>query len=117
MRFLPPRKGDTVLVVWGQNDMDPVVLGSVTAGDKVGQPKSNLVLQTVDGQTILISKDTIEMKNKNAVIRMEQDLIEIDAAGSKITLDSMDIALKAKGSITLDGPTGIKLKTIKLDVG
>ncbi len=117
MRFLPPRKGDTVLVVWGQNDMDPVVLGSVTAGDKVGQPKSNLMLQTVDGQTILISKDTIEMKNKDAVICMKQDQIEIDAAGSKITLDQMDIALKAKGSITLDGPTGIKLKTIKLDVG
>ncbi|UCF05187.1 MAG: hypothetical protein JSV33_14915 [bacterium] len=117
MHFIPPRQGDTVLVVWGQNDMDPLVLGCVTAGDKVGEPKANLVLQTVDGQTIHISKDKITMQNKDVEIRMEQKLIEIDAAGSTVKMDSSDIELSATGSITLDAPTGIKLKTMKLDVG
>lgn len=117
VHFMPPGKGDTVLVVWGQNDMDPVVLGSVTAGDKVGQPKANLVLQTVDGQMIIIGSDNIKMKNKDVEVRMDQKLLEIDAAGSKIKMDSSTIELKANGSITLDAPSGIKLKTIKLDVG
>ncbi|NIO02199.1 MAG: hypothetical protein GTO42_08660 [Candidatus Latescibacteria bacterium] len=117
MHFLPPRKGDTVLVVWGQNDMDPVVLGCVTAGDKVGQPNATLVLQTVDGQTISIGEDNIKLKNKDVEVRMDRKLVEIDAAGSKIKMDPNDIEFKAKGSITLDASTGIKLKTMKLDVG
>jgi hypothetical protein len=117
MHYLPPRKGDTVLVVWGQNDMDPMVLGCVTAGSKVGQPKANLVLQTVDGQTISIGNDNIKMKNKDVEVRMDQKLVEIDAAGSKITMDPNDIEFTAKGSITLKATAGIKLKTMKLDVG
>jgi uncharacterized protein involved in type VI secretion and phage assembly len=117
MHFLPPKIGDTVLVIWGQNDMDPIVLGSVTAGDKVGQPKATLVLQTVDGQTISIGEKDIKMKNKEVEVRMEQKLIEIDAAGSKIKMDPNNIEFSANGSITLDAVSGIKLKTMKLDIG
>ncbi len=117
MHFLPPRKDDTVLIVWGQNDMDPVVLGCVTAGDRVGQPKANLVLQTVDGQTITISEDNIKLKNKDVEVCMDQKLVEIDAAGSKIKMDQSDIKLNAPGSITLEATGGINLKTMKLDVG
>jgi hypothetical protein len=117
VHYLPPKKGDTVLVVWGQDDMDPVVLGCVTAGDKVGQPKENLVLQTVDGQTISIGEDNITMKNKDVKIRMERKLVEIDAAGSKIKMDPNDIQLDAKGSITIKAMKGIELKTMKLDIG
>jgi hypothetical protein len=117
LHYLPPKKGDTVLVAWGQNDMDPMILGCVTAGDKVGQPKENLVLQTVDGQTISIGEDNITMKNKDVKVRMERKLVEIDAAGSKIKMDPNDIQLDAKGSITIKAPKGIELKTMKLDVG
>ena len=117
MHYLPPRKSDTVLVVWGRSDMDPVVLGCVTAGDKVGRPKANLVLQTVDGHEITIGEDNIKMKNKDVEISMDQKLVEIDAAGSKIKMDPNDIELTAKGSITLKATSGITLKTMKLDIG
>jgi uncharacterized protein (DUF2345 family) len=79
---------------------------------------ANLVLQTVDGHMIHISKDKITIQNKDVEIRVEQKLIEIDAAGgSSIKMDSSDIELKANGSITLDAMAGIKLKTMKLDIG
>lgn len=117
MHFLPPRKGDTVLVVWGQNNLDPVVLGCVTAGDKVGQPQANLVLQTVDGQSISIGKDNIKMENKDVIVHMAKDLVEIGTAGSKVKMDLNNIELTANGSITLDAIAGIKLKTMKLDIG
>lgn len=117
MHFLPPRKGDTVLVVWGQSNLDPVVLGCVTAGDKVGEPQANLVLQTVDGQSISIGKDNIKMENRDVIVHMAQNLVEIDAAGSKVKMDPNNIELTANGSITLDAIAGIKLKTMKLDIG
>jgi hypothetical protein len=117
LHYLPPKKGDTVLVVWGQDDMDPVVLGCVTAGDKVGQPKENLVLQTVDGQTISIGEDNITMENRDVKVRMERKLVEIDVAGSKIKMDPNDIQLDANGSITIKAIKGIELKTMKLDIG
>lgn len=117
VHFLPPKIGDTVLVVWGQSDMDPIVMGSVTAGDKVGQADANLVLQTPDGQTITIDKNNIEFKNDDVKVNMDKSTVLIDTGGSKINLGGNNIELKTSGSITIEGTSGIALKTTKLDVG
>jgi uncharacterized protein (DUF2345 family) len=57
------------------------------------------------------------MENKDVIVHMGKDLVEISTAGSKVKMDLNNIELTANGSITLDAIAGIKLKTMKLDIG
>ncbi|MCP4570764.1 MAG: hypothetical protein GY838_00270 [bacterium] len=125
MHYLPPKVGDTVLVLWGFGDMDPIVMGSVAAGARVDQPDANLVLRTPDGQSIVIDKSNIELKNDQVKISMDKSVVLVDTGGSKINLDSNNIELSTGGKIKIDGKGGVEitgvggiaLKTPKLDVG
>jgi hypothetical protein len=86
-----------MLVIWGQEDFDPVVLGSLSIGDTIDENKETFVLKTVDGQTITIGKSNIRIANEadggSSTIELEPD---------KIVINSDNIELSSKNNIKLD---------------
>jgi uncharacterized protein involved in type VI secretion and phage assembly len=138
-QFIPPKAGDTVLVVWGQYDMDPVVLGCLSGGDDVEQSSESAVLRTVDGHLVTIGDKNIKLLNEaggggssveiqpdkiivtskeGQTVTIGKQAIKIDTGkGTEVELKQNEIKLTSSGKIVLNGPTGIELKTPKLDVG
>jgi len=68
MLYVPPKIDDAVMVLWGQDDFDPVVVGSLSKGDTISESSETLVLKTVDGQTITIGKDKIAVHHERRSI-------------------------------------------------
>jgi hypothetical protein len=98
MLYVPPKIDDAVMVLWGQDDFDPVVVGSLSKGDTISESSETLVLKTVDGQTITIGKDKIAIVNEasgggGSTIEMKPD---------KIAISSDNIELSSTSSIKID---------------
>lgn len=92
-QYLPPRIGDTVLVMWGGENMEPVVLGSITGGDYVDETDKDIVFSLGDGRQVVFSKDSIILENKEGKSRLEilPDDIKINADSVVIKASRMDI--------------------------
>jgi len=132
--FMPPKIGDTVLVTWGRMDMDPVVLGCVSAGDDLDLYKEAIVLKTVDGHTITVGGNTIRINNEssggktdikvlpdqvvvttknNQKVTIGSDSLKLVNGGSSIEIQSAKVVIKsaeveisssAGASVKLSGP-------------
>jgi uncharacterized protein involved in type VI secretion and phage assembly len=137
VHYLPPRKGDAVLVVWGQDDLDPIVLGCLSIGHTVDQASETFVLKTQDGQIITVGQKDIKLVNEadggTSTIEIKPDKIIVNAdtlefnsksmkldsdtlkmSASKAELDSDQMELKSKqGSID---SKMLEFKALKLDV-
>jgi len=89
--YMPPNIGDMVLVMWGQVDMEPVVIGAVSAGDAVETPDDLALFKTVEGHTIQISGTSMLLHN------------ESDGGDTKIEIlpDSVVITTKNGQSVTM----------------
>jgi len=91
MHYIPPKKGDTVLVVWGQDDLDPIVLGCLCVGQSISESSESFVLKTDNGQTILIGKKNIKIVNESGGGKSEVEILP-----NKIVMDSDKIEFKTK---------------------
>jgi hypothetical protein len=100
--YSPPIKGDTVLVLFGQEDLDPIVIGALALADRVGEPKETFVFKTADGHTITIGKSDIKVRNE-----ANGGNSAIEVLPKKIVIISDKIEMKA---------TTTEIKTSKLDV-
>jgi len=138
-QFIPPKPNDTVLVMWGQKDMDPLVIGCLSGGDSVDQKSDLIVLQTAEGHTITVGDDGIKLNNEadggGSLVEIQPDKIvvtaqggqkvtigknsiEIDSGGGgSIEVKSGQIKMTTSGNIELSGAAGIKLSSPKVDIG
>jgi hypothetical protein len=106
--YIPPREDDTVLVMWGQWDMDPVIIGSVAAGHEVGEPTDKLAFQTVEGHKVSIDGERILITNEAG----GSGATEVEIAPDKVVVTTSDghtaeigsgtIALKHGGGGTIE---------------
>lgn len=97
--YIPPKIGDTVLVSWGQRDMDPVVMGSVPAGDELDLSSETMVLKTVEGHTVTVGKNNIKIVN------------EAEGGGTELEIlpDQVVVNTKKGQSVTI-GSDSLKLE-------
>jgi hypothetical protein len=103
MYYIPPKIDDAVLVIWGQEDLDPIVLGSLSIGHSIDESSETFVLKTTDGQTITIGKKNIKIAN------------EADGGSSVIELEPNKIVMNSE-SIELSSKNNIKLDTSQMDL-
>jgi len=105
--FMPPKIGDTVLVSWGLRSMDPVVIGSVSAGDDLDLSDETMVLKTVDGQTVTIGKNNIKIVNEaegggtELEILPDQMLVKTKN-GQEVTIGSDSLKLDSGSGCTIE---------------
>ncbi len=122
VHYLPPRPGDTVVVLWGQWDMDPVVVGAVAAGDEVASPSDKFVFQTVEGHKVTIDDKTIRIINEassggteveiapDSVVVKTKDGQLIEITRTDITIKSgKDVTIKASGSVAIKAGANLEL--------
>jgi uncharacterized protein involved in type VI secretion and phage assembly len=120
--YLPPELGDTVLVAWGQCDMDPVVLGSVAAGAEFDLRDETFALKTVDGQSITIGEDNIKLQNEarggSTVIEMLSDQVIIKTGnGQTVTIGSDSVVLDNGSGCTAElGSSGITISGTQIEI-
>jgi hypothetical protein len=110
------KKGDTVLVIWGQEDLDPIVLGALPTGQKVDK-SDTYVVKIGDGRLISFGKNDIRIENKADGGRTKVEILP-----NKVVIDSDSIELKSKQAKVDSQQAEIKapqtaIKTMKLDVG
>ena len=104
MHYLPPLVGDTVLVLWGQWDMDPMIVGSVAAGEEVDPPSDKFVFQTVEGHKVTIDGENVKVVNEansgGTEVEIKPDCVVVKSKdGHSVEIGSKNIALKhASGS-------------------
>ena len=109
MLYAPPKRGDSVLVVWGQEDLDPIVLGSLSAGQAIKEKSEPFVLKTADGQTVTFSKKSIKIVNE-----ADGGKTSVELLPDKVVISSDKIELKSDKVEVKSSVVGIK--TTKLDV-
>jgi uncharacterized protein involved in type VI secretion and phage assembly len=115
MNYVRPLAGDTVLVSWGQRDMDPIVLGSIAVGNKVGRDDL-MVLRILSedqkkGHTIAVDKKTIRFHNEadkgDSYIEIRPDAIEIKTKnGQQLLIGARGIELDAGGGMSIKMESG-----------
>jgi uncharacterized protein involved in type VI secretion and phage assembly len=98
MHYLPPKLGDTVLVAWGQRDMDPLVIGSVMAGQELDMTGETFLLKTAEDQLIQVREEYVRLFNGarggGTELLVEPDRIVVNAAnGQTVTIGSDGILL------------------------
>ena len=133
MHYTRPEVGDAVIVVWGQPDFDPVVVGAINAGTgssknrrKIDDPDVSMLLRMAQGLTITTDKKSIVLHNEankgdsrveiepdaftaktktGGIINVDKDSIRLeDGKGTVIELKSGQINLTAK-KINLTTPS------------
>lgn len=137
--FIPPKIGDTVLVSWGQQDMDPVVMGSVSAGDELDLSSEVAVVKTVEGHTITVGKNNIKILNeaeggeteleigpeqvvvktqKGQTVTIGGDTLKLDSgSGSSIEIQSAKIVISSNEvEISTTGGASVKLSGPKVTI-
>jgi uncharacterized protein involved in type VI secretion and phage assembly len=130
-QYLPPKIGDTVLVTWGQWDMDAIVLASLAAGEEVETPDDVFRMQTVEGHKISIDGENIKILNeasgggsqvvlspdKLVVTTSDGHTVEIGsdtivlshAGGSQVVLDNSGIRLEAQGDLIISATGKVEI--------
>lgn len=117
MQYIPHNIGDTVVVMWGQYEMDPLVVGATSGGDPVDLPEDITLIRTVDGHSITIVEDNIkilnEMNGGNTSIEILPDQVKVTAQnGEAVTMgggglvldDGQGASIEIKGgNITITG--------------
>ncbi len=129
MAYLPPRVGDTVLLVWGQDDVDPFVLGALSSGVEVDSPERALVFESGNGHRVAVGEELISVTNQargKGPLRVEvgpdrvtvttgngnaiflgEDCCRLEhSAGSKVELSAKGITLESPGDITIKSGGG-----------
>jgi hypothetical protein len=102
VHYAPPKAGDTVLVMWGRDDLDPIVLGSIASGYKTDEASQVFALKTDEGHVISIGKENIRIFNggnggKSGIeilpgkVLISSDRIEMKSGTTEIKTDSMDV--------------------------
>lgn len=137
--YLPPKAGDVVLVVWGQRDMDPVVLGSLAAGEQIDSTSEVFSFITSEGHKVTVGDSdikilneadgggsSVEIKPDKILVKTQQgQTVEVGSGklkldtgqGSVVEIEASRIKLTSAGQVIIEGPAGIQLKTPMLDVG
>lgn len=130
-QYHPPMIGDTVLVTWGQWDMDAIVLASLAAGEELESPDDVFTMQTAEGHRVSIDGENITVLNeasgggsqmvlspdKLVVTTSDGHTVEIGsekivlshAGGSQVELDSSGIRLEAKGDLIISASGNIEI--------
>ncbi|MEE9269207.1 MAG: contractile injection system protein, VgrG/Pvc8 family [Candidatus Krumholzibacteria bacterium] len=130
--YIPPELDDIVLVLWGQVDMDPVVIGSVPAGFEVEDNAASFFFKTVQGQTLTIGENNIKFKNEvdggGSTMEILPDKIVIgtgDGSGGTIEIQDDKIVITTangqtvsleQGKVKIDSAEGsdIEIKTAEI---
>ncbi|MBN2292506.1 MAG: hypothetical protein JXM70_08785 [Pirellulales bacterium] len=110
MVYLPPKNGDTVLVAWGQNDADPVVLGVLASGDAIDRAEANFVFMSGVGHRVSVDDETIRIENAAGgkgptSVEIGADHVSVETSGGHSILINDDaICLKHRkgGEVHLD---------------
>jgi uncharacterized protein involved in type VI secretion and phage assembly len=103
------KKGDTVLVIWGQEEIDPIVLGALPTGQKV-EKSDTYVVKIGDGRLISFGKNDIRIENK-----ADGGRTKIEILPNKVVIDSDSIELKSKQAKIDSDSTELKSKQAKVD--
>jgi uncharacterized protein involved in type VI secretion and phage assembly len=120
--FSPPKLGDTVLVLWGQRDADPVIVGALPSGQELDLNDQTFALKTADGQKITVGEDNIKLLNEagggGSSIEILGDQIVISAAnGQTVTIGNDSIVLDNGSGCTIElGSSGITISGMSLDL-
>ena len=137
MHYIPPEVGDTVLVVWGQDDLDAIVLGSLAQAHMSDEASDPFVLRLSDGRVITFGKNDIRIVNeaeegnsrvellpKKIVIRSDRVEIEskeLQVNSGQVQLESDETGVTSgkfglKSDKTEVDSSGVEVKTPKFDV-
>jgi hypothetical protein len=105
--YLPPLVDDTVLVLWGQWDMDPMIVGSVAAGEEVETPTDRFVFKTVEGHTVTIDGENVKVVNEansgGTEVEIKPDSVVVNTKdGHSVEIGSQVIALKHAGGSSVE---------------
>lgn len=107
--FFQPAKGDTVLLAFGNGDASRVYVlgflwdGAQTPPVEMDRQQDMRVIRTKSGKTITLD-DSQQGKGGIVIVDNNQNRIEIDTAGNKVSISSEgDLEISAKGSVTIRG--------------
>ena len=122
VHYLPPEIGDTVLVVWGQRETDPVVLGSVPTNTEFDMRDETFALTTVEGQKLTVGEDHIKFSNEaqggSTEIEMATDNVVIRTGnGQTITVGSDSIMIDNGSGCTAElASSGITISGTQVEI-
>jgi len=89
--FIPPKIDDFVLVMWGPEAMEPVVLGAISVGTHAKNPESGITLDAGNGRRIRLNDDSIELTHSSSSIKLTSDSIELNSESIKLTAPKLKI--------------------------
>lgn len=122
VHYAPPEIGDTVLVMWGQRDTDPVVLGSMATNTEFDMRDESFAVTTVEGQKFVIGEDHINITNEaqggSTAIEMATDNVVIRTGnGQTITIGSDSIMIDNGSGCTAElGSSGITISGTQVEI-
>jgi phage baseplate assembly protein gpV len=107
VHYIPPLVGDTVLVLWGQWDVDPMIVGAVAAGEEVETPSDRFVFQTAEGHKVTIDGEVVKVVNEassgGTEVEVAPDSVTVKTKdGHTVEIGSSDIALKHAGGSSVE---------------
>lgn len=92
LQYMPPRANDWVLVMWGSEFADPVILGSLPVGNSLDRKGKHLALSLSDGREVIFDgSGDIKVKcGDDSMITLSSKKIvlsasEIEIKGSKVS--------------------------------
>lgn len=89
--YAPPAVDDAVLVIWGQADHDPVVIGGIAYGNAITDDKDAFLINLGNTRKIVVSENMIELKYQSG-----QKKSAVSISPEKVIIDSEKIELKAR---------------------
>ena len=129
MHYIRPEVGDAVIVVWGQPDIDPFVVGAINAGTgsskgrrKINDPDISSMLRTIQGLSLTTDKKSIVLRNEsnkgNSSIEIEPDALTVKSkTGSSVIIDGDTIRLDAGDGTKIEMKPGeINLSASKIEL-
>lgn len=127
-----PKPGDTVVVLWGQWDTDPVILGCVSSGHAGPATGGLLTIRTREGHTIAIGAESIVLRNESggeaAEMECGQGRIRLRAgngnemriaadgivlghsSGARMTLDRSGVSVESPGGVDIRNRSGASVE-------
>jgi hypothetical protein len=131
--------GDSVLVCWGQAEIEPIVLGAVSTEGVGDCRRAAIELLTQGGCRVQLSGQSGESSSAGSDPKVSVDLdpdritlqllggaraviekgtvsLQTDRGAASITAERGDIKLKAQGKIVMEGSGGVEIKAPRVDV-
>jgi len=85
------RVGERVLILYGQPDLDPIILGSLPAVYDISDDSASLLLRTPEGQSLAFFPDSVMLRNAGA-----SRTSSIEMTQNKVIISADTVVVKAR---------------------